>query len=140
MTIDANGKTTDTLGIHVLSGGHLTLDNVIEEHGVAPLDPDGVARGGGFRVDQGGSLTIERWRHPLQRRKGGRGRGRRDLQQRPVTLNGVGLADNMDLGTPSFGGAIFTDGHGATTVIHSEFFSNTAILRGRLRGKRHARP
>jgi hypothetical protein len=134
VTIDANGTTTDTLGIHVLSGGHLTLDNVIEEHGIAPVDTDGIARGGGIRVDQGGSLTMNGGGVLFNVAKGEGAEGGGIYSNGQLTLNGVGVADDMDSGTPSFGGAIFTDSHGATTVIDSEFFSNAAVTGGGFAG------
>ena len=134
VTVDANRKTTDTLGIHVLSGGHLTLDNVIEEHGVAPVDTDGVARGGGIRVDQRGSLTMNGGGVLFNIAKGEGAEGAGIYSNGQLTLNGVGVADNIDSGTPSFGGAIFTDSHGATTVTGSEFFDNAAASGGGFAG------
>ena len=146
--IDANGSVTGDRGLEVHSGSTF-LFGVGVVNGVAPVDGDGVQRGGGIRVDPDGKLAmlggeVDRNSAPGASGEGGGIHNAGLLELLPglgaaeggttgiVDFGGVVVDGNSAGGTGGMGGGVYTAQSAQTIVDASKLSGNQAPLGGAL--------
>jgi hypothetical protein len=128
VTIDGNGLTTLDRVLEVKA--NLVLQEVHVAKGVAPLDADNVARGGGIRVNGGGALFMQGGHLHSNRAAppGAVGEGGGIYSEGTATLEGVTVTSNR----ATLGGGVFTRGNTHTSLISATVRSNQAGAGGGL--------
>jgi RTX calcium-binding nonapeptide repeat (4 copies) len=135
-SINANGRTTDDRGFEL--SANLTLKNVVVGGGIAPLDANNAARGGGVLVNPSGALvmlgggvlgnTVER-PGSVDEQGGG------IYTESTVTLLDVYVTANTAPGN-GFGGGIYFTNPATVNILRSTFRSNQAAGGGAIMGWR----
>jgi|GEM_PF-2054486 len=129
--VNGNGAATHDRVFEV-AGGVLELHGITVEGGVAPVDADGVARGGGIRVDSSAGGLYMFGGSIIGNSVPGTGHfGGGIYNESHAVLQHVEVSGNTATGPPNglggFGGGIYTFSPGLTEVYSSRFFGNQAF-------------
>ncbi len=135
VVIDAHGNTTGDRAFELNDA--LTLEDAVVQNGLAPIDGDNVARGGGFKVNEEGYLSMQNGEvgsNSVNRAGAVSGEGGGIWATGVVRLYGVRVHSNQATG-PGFGGGLYFYSTADVLINASTLHFNTATFGAGISGR-----